>query len=278
MEESEHAPIGAYGLRLTGVDTVAPLLVPAHDAWPRIELVSETGPPSDEAERVTESQAELRMLSGGRILIDRSAGRIVFVHEPKLEPADLVHPYLAPAASVFGRWLGRESFHAGALALNGGTWALLGDRGSGKSSTLAWLALNRQRIVCDDMLILDGDTALAGPRSIDLRQETARHLSAGEPLGVVGTRERWRLVLDQPEGPLAMRGWIFLAWGEKVELVPVPTAQKLRRLITHRAVRLPSSEPAALLDLAALPGWELRRPRDLSSLDAAGHLLLERLG
>jgi hypothetical protein len=269
--------LGAYGLRLAGVDEVASLLVQAREEWPRIELVSEVGKPNSEPERVTSDEAILRMVNGGRIAIDRLGGRAVFTHSHRLEPAEIVHPYLAPAASIIGRWLGRESFHAGAFVSGGGVWALLGDRESGKSSMLGWLALNGHEIVCDDMLILEGTTALLGPRSIDLRPEAARLLEAGEPLGTIGTRERWRLSLGEVEGPLPMKGWIVLAWGEAIESNLLPSAELLGRLVQQRAVRLPSADPGALLDLAALPGWELRRPRRLSSLpDTAGHLL-ERL-
>ena len=38
-------------------------------------------------------------------------------------------------------WLGRESFHAGGFVVGGKTWGILGGRGSGKSTTVARLAL-----------------------------------------------------------------------------------------------------------------------------------------
>jgi len=280
MAKSDEAPEarhGAYGFRLTGVDGAGALLVPAPEAWPQIELVSQVGPPELPREEVTSEHARLVLRSGGRIEIDRQASRVVYVTPEKLRSAEMVHPYLAPAAAIVGRWLGRESFHAGAFVMDGGVWGVIGERGAGKSSTLAWLALNGYDVVCDDMLILDGDAAFVGPRSVDLRAEAAEHLGTGEPLGIVGERERWRLVLEPLEGELPMRGWIFLSWGERVELVQVGSAERFGRLVSQRSLRLPSTEPEVVLQLSALPGWELRRPQRLESVRDAARELEERL-
>ena len=51
-------------------------------------------------------------------------------------------PHLSSAASTIAIWLGREPFHAGAFAHRGGAWGVaLGEKGSGKTSTLAVLHL-----------------------------------------------------------------------------------------------------------------------------------------
>ena len=129
------------------------------------------------------------------MLIDRHGGRALFEVPHPVRPDELVHPYLAPAAAVIGRWLGRESVHAGAIAVDGRALGVVGARGAGKSSTLAGWALDGGEVLCDDLLVLDGRTTFVGPRSIDLREDAAAQLGAGEPIGVTGARERWRLRL-----------------------------------------------------------------------------------
>ena len=98
-------------------------------------------------------------------------------------------------AALAARWLRRESFHAGAVVVEGGAWAILGDKEAGKSSTLAHLALNGYTVLSDDVLVLERGSVFAGPRCIDLRAEPARRLGAREPLAVVGMRERFRIEL-----------------------------------------------------------------------------------
>jgi hypothetical protein len=257
------------------VDGAGELLVDADPAWPELTLRFAHGAASTVEDVVTESRATLRLRTGGEIQLEREPGSALFRTPRTLRTEELVHPFLAPAAAVFGYWLGRESFHAAAFVAGGGVWALLGDRGSGKSSTAAWLALAGHEIVCDDMLILDGATALPGPRAVDLRPEPARELGVGEPLGVVGARERWRLRLGPVASGLPLRGWVMLEWGSEVEARPLRGADRLARVAGERGTRLPPTDPAALLDLAALPAWVLRRPHGWSSLGAAGERLLE---
>ncbi len=269
--------LGAYGLRIEGAGTAAPLLVPARADWPLFTLGSRIGSAAPGGEHVSEADARLLLRNGGEITIDRSAGEIVFtVPEPVSDQA-LVHPYLAPAAAVIARWLGRESFHAGAFALDGGAWGVLGEREAGKSSLLAWLALEGRRVLTDDMLVIAGGSAFAGPRSVDLRRETAMQLGAGEELGVVGARERWRVGLPPIEPEARVAGFVFLEWGDGVSVTPVEPGERLARLLHHRGVRLPPASHEALLTLAALPAWELRRPADWTSLADAGQRLLGAL-
>jgi hypothetical protein len=269
-------PVGAYGLRLRGVDSVRALLVPAEASWPSVELVSRIGENSpDPYDCVSERRAALKLREGGRILIEREEGRVLFTAPNPPRPEELVHPFLAPVASVYAYWLGRESFHAGAFVADDGVWALIGDRESGKSSTLAWLALTGYEVVCDDVLVLEGANTLPAPRSIDLRPEAAHALGAGEPIGLVGARERWRLTLGAVRRNLPLRGWIFLTWSDRVETVRVPGPERLVRLGANRGARLPLSDPAGLVELAALPGWELRRPRGWDSLVPAAERMLE---
>lgn len=270
---------GAYGLRLSGVDAALRLLVAAGEDWPAFELVASVGGARPEVQWVRRDSALLRLQAGGQVEIDRLRGRAVFTLPERPGAAELVHPYLASAAGIAAHWMGRESFHAGAIALDGGAWAVLGDKGEGKSSLLALLALQGHCIVSDDVLVLDGrGGVLAGPRTIDLRAEAAARLDCGEPLGVVGLRERWRLTLPATRPVLPLRGFVTLAWGEGPAVSRVPPAGRLGRLIDQRLTALlPPPDPRALIELGTLPMLELRRPREWDAAADAASRLLEAL-
>jgi hypothetical protein len=253
------------------------MLVDAPDSWPELAIErapANDGPPLD---RVGPERAELRLASGGWVGIDRAPGRAVYHLPSPLDDGALLHPYLAPVALVSARWLGRDSFHAGAFVADGGVWALLGDKEAGKSTTLAWLEVHGHPAVCDDALILDGATALAGPRTIDLRAESARRLGIGEALGTVGLRERWRVPLAPVPAELPFRGWVQLEWGDEVAVTPVRGAARLPALIPHRGVRLEPPRPEALVDYAALPHLVLRRPPGWDSLGESADRLLDAI-
>lgn len=281
-EESPVSPastsrrLGAYGLCLTGLDAAAPLLVESDPAWPKLEIVLHRSRSNEVANRVGLDEATMALL-GASVHVERSPGRATFAFEHDISIDAVVHPYLAPVAGLVNHWNGRESIHAGGFVLDGGAWGLVGERGGGKSSTLARLALDGVPVVADDVLVTDGVRVFAGPRALDLRREPAELLGAGEPLGVLGARERWRLHLGDVAATSALAGWVFLAWGPDVSLTPVPAGERLQRLAAERAVRLAPRNAEALLTLAAHPAWELRRPRSWSSLDAAAKLLLETL-
>jgi hypothetical protein len=207
--------------------------------------------------------------------MQRATGLVVFTLQRRLREWELVHPYLAPVAAVAGYWFDRESFHAGAFVVDGAAWAVLGVREAGKSTLLASLALRGITVVSDDMLILDADMPLAAPRAIDLRPSAAHHLGVGEPLGIVGARERWRLRLGPVVEIAPLRGWIFPAWGDRVEVSALSPHERIARLSAQRGLRLRARDPTRLLDLASLSAWELRRPRDWDDLDASTDLLLD---
>jgi hypothetical protein len=259
---------GAYGIALAGFPPARSMLVEARPGWPllRLETVLDDAPAAPET-------VELNLRAGGRVALDRARRLARYTVPRPLSADELVHPYLSPAAAVVSHWMGRLAFHAGAFVGSDGTWGLVGDREAGKSSTLAWLARNGHEIVADDVLVLDDGTAYAGPRSIDLRGDAAERFGVGRALGVVGTRARWRIALPPIEPELPFRGWIFLAWGEELESVRLGASECLRRLMAQLALRVPAANPAYLLDLATLPAWELRRPRDWRLLDRSGELL-----
>jgi hypothetical protein len=266
-------PAGAYGLTLLGLERATSLLPAPGPHWPEVrveqeELAGEPGP-----SRVTEARAELRLLGGGQVDLDRHRRIATFRTPSLLDDDELAHPYLAAVGSYFAGWLGREALHAGAFVAGDGAWALAGAKEGGKSTTLAWLALAGVPVLTDDILVLDSDTALAGPRCVDLRDESAAALGLAGKATASRGGERWRLSLPPIEPEVAVRGLVFLAWGEGLELRPLPPADRLLEIAARRNAHA-SPEPAGLLDLARLPAFELRRPRAWDALPEACSRLL----
>lgn len=267
--------LGAYGLCLSDLPDASPLLVEAPETWIdwRLERSAGRGRP---AEFVAADRAHLRAEPAGWVEIERAERRARF-HLP-VPPSDreLVHPYLAATASVIARWQGLQCFHAGAFVAGGRAWALLGDKGAGKSSLLARLALDGVPVLTDDVLVLRGTQGLAGPRCIDLRAASAQALGVGEPLGVVGTRERWRV----PAGPVApevpLGGWIVLAWGASA-IEPLPASEALPAIFASLSLRLEPVDPPALMELVTLPACIVRQPQHIDELSRTANRLLEHL-
>lgn len=276
--QDEVQPLGAYGLRLRGIEA-ADLLVEADTAWPEVELSATVGTSAVTTEHLSDDRAVLRLRNGGHITLARRTGRAEYVVPHALNPEELVHPYLAPVAAVMAHWLGRQGFHAGGVAIGGRVWGVIGERFAGKSTMLAQLALTGHDVVADDLLVLDGssDDVFAGPRSVDLRADAAERLGTGGGIGVAGARERWRLRLPPVPTALTMSGWIFLAWGEDIEVRSTRGPARLTRLAEQRAVRLSPGDPARLLELAALPSFELRRPQEWGTVEPAAEILLETI-
>ncbi len=276
--ENPNPLLGAYGFRLSGIDAATELLARAEADWPELELcaITDDAPPPP-YDRVFEDRAELILRSGGWVELDRVAARATYHLPHRVRDGDLLHPYLAPVAALAARWLGRESFHAGAVIVDGGAWALLGDKEAGKSSTLAHLALTGHTVLSDDVLVVRDGAAFAGPRCIDLRADPARRLGAGTPLGVVGMRERYRLELGPAPSVVPLRGFVTLGWGDELAVEQLRGSKRLLTLIPHRALLLESNAPADLLELSSLPFVQVRRPRGWRSLEETTERLLAEL-
>jgi hypothetical protein len=276
--QAPNGAIGAYGLRLENVERARRLLVPAAPDWPKLRIRRKLGLSDATVEWMTDRAATLILQNGGEIAVDRTREEALFVLPHRVRTQEIVHPLLAPVAAVMAYWLDRESFHASSFVAGGKAWGLIGRRGSGKSTTVARLALDGIGIVCDDMLVLEGPDAFAAPRSVDLRRGPAQRLGAGEALGVVGARERWRLPVGPVPARLPLAGWVFLAWGDRVEAVSLRGSERFTRLHANRGAQLPPRSADRLLELTSLPGWELRRPRRWSSLPDAVDCLLQTVG
>jgi hypothetical protein len=268
--------VGAWGIRLPGIGAAAKLLVRAPHEWPELHVTVRQGDPTTHEQHLNADSASFPLTGGGTAELSRADGSAVLTL-PTLPTADtLIHPYLAPVVTIANQWWGRDSFHAGGVVVDGRAWGILGGRGAGKSSLLAWCALQGMPVVTDDVLVLDGLRAMAGPRCIDLRSDVAAHLGVGRELGQVRDRERWRLDLDPVPAEVPLAGWLLLRWADTVSIERVPADEFLPLLIAQKGVNLPS-DPRLILDLLALPTLHFSRPRAWSDTGAALDLLVGSL-
>ena len=258
---------GAYGLRFD-LPALRSSLVDAPNSWPMVEIVRRIGHTTAEGNEIDGERALFELHPRGSLEVSAPARQAVITSATPISDAELVHPFLAPIGASFAWWAGDETFHAGGFALDGRTWAVLGEKGSGKSTLLGWLELQGHEIVCDDLLVVSGKRALAGPRCLDLRQPAAEHLGTGD-LVLRSPERRWRVALNATPPSRPLGGWIFLCAGDQVAASPLAPRALLPRLASHRSMALPARDPRVLLDLAALPAWELQVPRDWDQLPHA---------
>lgn len=271
---------GAYGLRITGLEGHEDDLRAVPNDWPEL-LVRfrrggrDTARPAGTID-VWADHAQIWLNQGDLIEIEREPLTVRFITRRAVPRPAIVHPFLGLPATIANRWLNRHALHAAAFLHRGRAWALLGDRETGKSSTLGCLARAGHPALTDDVLVVDACTAFSGPRSIDLREEAA-HLG-GQALGFVGNRERWRLRAGEAPPAAPLGGIIRLEWGDSVQIEPLGAEERLQSLITGSALPPSEREALGLLELAALPAWRFARPRDLAQLEEVTGRLLGVLG
>ena len=251
----------AHGIRWTGVSPHQALRDDDANAdWPRMHVTVDPGP-APPAAAVVDGQRVRHELADGRhvLVMDRATSRAT-LHGSALDDDSLVHPYLGPIAAIASRWRGRESFHAGLVAGAQGAWMVLGDKEAGKSTLLAALHRAGHLVLSDDLVMVDGRDALAGPRTLDLREPPAGPL-AGLSGRAVREGQRWRIALPDAPSRWALSGWLRLGWGAQRTVSLLPASQRLRALAAWRGAGMLDSDPRVLLELASLPGYVLERPR-----------------
>ena len=265
----------AYGIAFSGLPPVSELTCATEvSSAPTVRVrMLDRDHPTPVLHPLDASRNVRRLLDGRVLALDRRAASATF-YGPPLTPDVLAHPYLGPVATTFSRWLGRESFHAGAFVHEGRAWGVLGPRTAGKSTLMAALAAHRVPVLVDDVLITDGDHVFAGPRCIDLREPGPRGRG-----GLVPARHgtRWRLGLPAIPDRVELAGWIFLRWGPEVAMEPLAAGDLMRRLAVERAGPGMPSDAAAFLALATRPAWDLHRPQDFDQLDTTVDRLLTTL-
>ncbi|SCG58115.1 hypothetical protein [Micromonospora humi] len=265
-----------YGLHVHGLDDVDEL--PEYDPTlpDQIPVHVRQAPPGPVPEPVPMSDryGVLLMPSGRTFVADRTRGTATYHGEPV--PSDvLAHPYLAPVATVFNRWAGRDTFHSGAFVHAGLAWAVIGPRTAGKSSLLAALSARGVPVLSDDILVVDDGQVHVGPRCVDLRQP----VPGLDPVRrTVRFGSRLRVPLPPAPARTRLGGWLFLRWSDEVTMRPVPGRELLTRLAAARSWSWLPSDPTAVLGIATLPAWDLGRPKDWSALDRTWSLLDQHLG
>lgn len=185
------------------------------------------------------------------------------------EGSEVVQPGIAHLALPELRALGRVALHAAVVLVDEAAWALVGTRKTGKS-TLAY-ACHRAGvpILTEDVLVLEGLRAFAGPRCLDLRV-------AVEGAEVVRD-ERHRVTLPPAPAEAPLAGVVYLRWGDDAQptLRPLDPGERLKRLADGSRGDAPWRGDIELVEIAALPGYELRRSPSGRVEDAAAVLLAE---
>ncbi len=268
--------LGAYGLRLSGDAPRSTLLAPVAEDAPEIVITRRIGA-GGVPNTVDDDSATVPLLDGGSLELDRATRSARLTTRRPITDDELAHPYLAPIAAVHSHWLGRAAFHAGAIAVAGRTWGVIGERQAGKSTLLAAVASEGGVVLADDLLVMAGGDVFCGPRTLDLREEAARWFGGTRSLGMAGARERWRLDLGPAPAAAPLAGWIVPGWSEEISIRRRPGAAAAHHIAPARSVTGISIDPEAFLAAASHPVVEFDRPRDLAQIAIGVRELLEEL-
>lgn len=271
---------GAYGLTLADLPVGPEWWNPAPAHWTRLALHwDETPVEGLPPEKVGPHDALVQLPPCGFADMDRRAARVRLRMPEPPDPHDVIHPYFTSLAAVSAYWTGWESFHAGAFVMGDAVWGLLGDSERGKSSALGWICAAGGHVFTDDLLVVSGATALAGPRSLDLREGAAEHLGLGDAIENASGRRRWRVRLEPVPAELPLAGWVLLDWDPAgPALRSVAVSERLPVLLHGRALLTPRANSVDWLELASAPMFVLGRPRDWSCIDQSMEMLINALG
>ena len=272
---------GMYGFALLGMEDPGALLRPVPADWPQLAVRQERAGPEHRIPdgtavgvmRIEDDLAEVWVSERESLTLERASMEVRLTTREPVSDDALAHPYLGLPAAVANRWIGRQVIHAGAFLHAGSGWAVLGTKEAGKSSTLGWLQQRDVTVLSDDLLVTEGTTMFAGPRCVDLRDETAA-LLGGRDVGVLGGRRRWRLEAGEAAAACPLGGLVHLAWGDEVALDPLGPADRLTAMFEHVVFGPDNVDLTVYLDLAGLPAWRFVRPRSLDGFDRAIDQLL----
>lgn len=245
--------VAAHGLRLTGLPDRRWLSLTGALEWPTVCVQTD---PSASGEEVA-LDVEDRLL--------RVASDIAY--------EELVHPLLGRVGSQLALARGGDAMHAGAVAGRDGAWCLIGSKGQGKSTLLAALATMGIAVITDDVLVFYDGQAMAGPRCVDLRPDADR-FGRSTPVRPKDPRRRIALPAIEAQHPLA--GIIHLERASRAAaLRPIEHREAIERLLALRSEKGYPSDPANILELAALPNFVLHRAASWPALSATAELMAE---
>jgi hypothetical protein len=243
---------------------LTPPAIQALAGWPVVSVHRRVGA-TELAEALDPDDAAVPYGPERGVVIHRDPPTATITTPHELSDDALLHPYFAPVGSTFAVWLGRLALHAGAFVADGSAWGVAGRNQAGKSTLLAMLARAAVQVLTDDMLVIDGTRAFAGPRTIDLRPDAGQALDMGAWHRSHPDRERWRVRLPDVAPEVSLNGFFFLAWGDRVGVRRVPPNERLPRLLAQSAWPAWEHDARAFIDLTSLPAWELTRPRSFAS-------------
>jgi hypothetical protein len=253
---------------VTGLAAEERLLVLGQSHWPTVRICVDPRAADARGALLEKDMARYPDAREGHVTVDRQAGVASFTGVNGLTSDEIVHPRLGLVGAIYAQWLpGRMAFHAGAFVSGERAWAVVGESEDGKSTLIAALALAGLPVLGDDTLVLDGIRCLSGVRCVDLRPDAAVHLGVRDGTVTVRRGDRERLVIDGPPREAPLAGWLFLRWGDELSIRALDTPERIARIASRqRWHRRGVTDPARLLDLAAMPAWELSRPRDWAHL------------
>lgn len=229
--------------------------------------------------RLVDGAATIPLLDGGWLQVTREPSLATYHLTRTISDEEMLHPWLVPAAATVNAWHGRSVMHGGLVGCQGRALAVIGDKEGGKSTLLAWLALEAGLdVLADDLVVFSGDLAFAGPRSIDLRPAAVQLLGGTRGARAVRDGTRHRLVLPDAGPSAQLVGLVVLEWHDgPPRLVPVPVAQRLPVLLPHALVEgVPLGEDG-ILAFARHRTWRLQRPRRWDVMPSCADLLREAL-
>jgi hypothetical protein len=264
----------AYGLTVPLNDVFNELSGSTNRLWHPATLSHSVAPAPDRTSFVmTEHDACLRAAGYATIVVKRQPLAVEVLAPTGPSEEALEHPLLAFVAAAAARWAHRSAFHGAAVVLNDRAWILLAGPSGGKSTLVSELNARGHIVLAEDLSVTDAGVVLAGPRSCDLREDSARALGRGQRLDAYVGRERWRETLGPAPYEKPLGGFAVLNWGQKSSVRRAHSARKLQLLYAHEALSAGPSDPTSFLELLDLPMLELERPRDWDALDNTVRLL-----
>jgi hypothetical protein len=271
---------GAYGLRLAFPEEAEPCadLVPVDGSAPRVSVTWRHASPLADLELISDDRIVLSSRARSGVVVTRRPPSVELHLSEPVGLAALVHPLLTVPLSIFARWRGDVTIHAGAFETAKGAWGVIGGRAAGKSSMLGLLSQRGHPIVADDLLAIENGAVWAGPNCIDLRPDAVERFPAAVSIGEVTGRRRFRLSTPRGRPKVPLQGLFLLGWWAepRVELERLAPREIVPLLFRQEYIGLLGwSDETEVLDLAALPAWRVQRPRDWAAAQQTVDRVLE---
>lgn len=275
----DDSAVSVYGLTVTGLGAEAYDFGarPASDGAatdPTLHVRQTRLSPGQNHERqevLTDDEAQAPLIDSSWLSIERwPVPCATFALGKPVRTAELLHPWLVPAAATVNMWHGRRVFHGGLVSDGSRALAVVGDKEAGKSSILACASSHPDLyVMADDLVVVEGTRVHAGPSSIDLRAPSLPHLPAGANGRLVRDGTRTRLLVRHGPATAEFVGIVILAWSPEVHLHGIAPHARLGALLPHTMIGTLPLGRSGLLDVVRYPTWRLGRPRDWSYMPPA---------